>query len=235
MNATRLSLAALAAAALILAAAVAWPDAATSAADEAEEGITVTATGSAEAVPNRARFTFGVTTNGNTSEAALAANSTKMRALVAALKGAGVPEGKIQTESVSVSPRISPSGERVDGFTAENSASVEVASDRAGEIVDLAVGSGATNVSGPSFERSDRDAQYNKALANAVEQARTKAETLSDAANVALGDVTRVVEGGEPGPVVYETAARAKAVPDTPVEPGTEEITASVTVTFSVG
>ena len=45
MNATRLSLAALAAAALILAAAVAWPDAATSAADEAEEGITVTATG----------------------------------------------------------------------------------------------------------------------------------------------------------------------------------------------
>jgi uncharacterized protein len=234
MTATRLSLAALAAAALILAAAVAWPDAATSAADEAEEGITVTATGSAEAVPNRARFTFGVTTNGNTSEAALAANSTKMRALVAALKGAGVPDGKIQTESVSVSPRISPSGERVDGFTAENSASVEVAADRAGEIVDLAVGSGATNVSGPSFERSDRDAQYNRALANAVEQARTKAETLADAANVALGDVTRVVEGGEPGPVVYETAARAAAA-DTPVEPGTQEITASVTVTFSVG
>jgi uncharacterized protein YggE len=234
MTATRLSLAALAAAALILAAAVAWPDPATSAADEAEEGITVTATGSAEAVPNRARFTFGVTTNGNTSEAALAANSTKMRALVAALKGAGVPDGKIQTESVSVSPRISPSGERVDGFTAENSASVEVAADRAGEIVDLAVGSGATNVSGPSFERSDRDAQYNRALANAVEQARTKAETLADAANVALGDVTRVVEGGEPGPVVYETAARAAAA-DTPVEPGTQEITASVTVTFSVG
>lgn len=234
MTATRLSLAALAAAALILAAAVAWPDPATSAADEAEEGITVTATGSAEAVPNRARFTFGVTTNGNTSEAALAANSTKMRALVAALKAAGVPDGKIQTESVSVSPRISPSGERVDGFTAENSASVEVAADRAGEIVDLAVGNGATSVSGPSFERSDRDAQYNKALANAVEQARRKAETLADAANVALGDVTRVVEGGEPGTVVYETVARAAAA-DTPVEPGTQEITASVTVTFSVG
>lgn len=234
MNATRLSLAAVAAAALILAAAVAWPDPATSAADEAEDGITVTATGTAEAVPNRARFTFGVTTNGSTSEAALAANSTKMRALVTALKRAGIPEANIRTESVSVSPRMSPSGERIDGFTADNSASVEVAADRAGEIVDLAVGSGATNVSGPSFERSDRDAHYNKALANAVEQARTKAEALADAANVALGDVTRVVEGDQPGPVVYETAARS-AVADTPVEPGTEEITASVTVTFSVG
>jgi uncharacterized protein len=234
MNATRLSLAAVAVAALILAAAVAWPDAATSAADDAEDGITVTATGSAEAVPDRARFTFGVTTSGRTSEAALTANSTKMRALVAALKAAGVPEAKIRTESVSVSPRTAPSGEPTDGFTAENSASVEVAAGRAGEIVDLAVGSGATNVSGPSFERSDRNALYNKALANAVEQARTKAEALADAANVALGDVTRVAEGDQPGPVVYETAARAVAA-DTPVEPGTEEITASVTVTFSVG
>jgi uncharacterized protein len=234
MNPTRLSLAAVAVAALILAAAVAWPDPATSAADDAEEGITVTATGSADAVPNRAQLTFGVTTNGTTSTAALAANSAKMRALVTALKGAGVPEAKIRTESVSVSPRISPSGERADGFTAENSASVEVAADRAGEIVDLAVGSGATNVSGPSFDRSDRDAHYNKALANAVEKARTKAEVLANAASVALGDVTRVVEGEQPGPVVYETAARGAAA-DTPVEPGTEEITASVTVTFSVG
>jgi uncharacterized protein YggE len=235
MNATRLSLAALAGAALILAAAVAWPDAATSAADDAEDGITVTASGSAKPVPDRAQFSFGVSTNGTTSEAALAANSAKMQALVTALKRAGVAEANIRTENVSVSPRISPSGERADGFTAENSASVEVAADRAGEIVDLAVGSGATNVSGPSFDRSDRDAQYNKALANAVEQARTKAETLAEAANVALGDVRRVVEGEQPGPVVYETAARAKAVTDTPVEPGTEEITASVTVTFSVG
>jgi uncharacterized protein YggE len=233
MNATRLLLAAAAVAALILAAAVAWPDAATSAADEAEEGITVTATGTTEAVPNRAHFTFSVTTHGATSETALAANSTRMRAVLAALERAGVPERDIRTESVSVSPRVSPSGERTDGFTAENSASVEVASDRAGEIVDVAVGSGATNVSGPSFERSDRDGHYNKALANAVEQARTKAEALADAANVALGDVTRVVEGDQAGPVVYETAARAAA--DTPVKPGTEEITASVTVTFSVG
>jgi uncharacterized protein YggE len=236
MNPTRLSLAALIGAALLLALAttVAWPDSATSAADEAENGITVTASGSVEAVPDRAGLTFGVTTNGGTSEAALAANSSRMRSVVAALKSAGIPEAKVQTDSVSVSPRISPIGERTEGFTAENSLSVEVAADRAGEIVDLAVGNGATNVYGPSFDRSDREARYNEALANAVEQARTKAEALAAAANVALGDVTRVVEGGEAGPVVYEAAARAKATPDTPVEPGAEEIRASVTVTFSV-
>jgi uncharacterized protein len=235
MNATRLLLVALAALALIPAAAVAWPDTATSAADEVESGITVAATGSARLVPDRAHFTFGVSTNGGSAQAALTANSARMRELVGALKAAGVPEADIRTEHVSVSPRMSPSGERTDGFAAENSASVEVAAERAGELVDLAVGNGATNVYGPSFERSDRDTQYNKALAKAVEQARVKAEAVAEAANVALGDVTRVVEGGEPGGIVYETAARANAAPDTPVEPGTEEITALVTATFSVG
>lgn len=235
MNPTRLSLVAVAALVLIPAAAVAWPDAATSAADEVESGITVTASGSARLVPDRAHFTFGVSTNGGSAEAASAANSAKMRALVRALKAARVPEEDIQTEHLSVSARVSPSGERADGFTAENSVSVELAADRAAEIVDLVVGNGATSVYGPSFDRSDRDAQYNNALAKAVEQARVKAEAVAEAANVALGDVTRVVEGGEPGGIVYETAARASAAPDAPVEPGTEEITASITVTFSVG
>jgi uncharacterized protein len=234
MNATRLSLAALTAAALLLAVAVAWPDSATSAADDAEDGITVTATGSVTAVPDRAELSFGVTTHGSTSEGALAENSARMRRLVTALEDAGIPKASIQTQTVSVSPRISPTGERVDGFTAENTVSVEVAAGRAGAIVDLAVENGATNAYGPSFDRSDRQKQYNAALAKAVEQARAKAEALASAANVSLGDVTRVVEGGEPGPIVYETAARTKAAPDTPVEPGTEEVTASVTVTFSV-
>ena len=102
MNATRLSLAALTAAALLLAAAVAWPDSATSAADDAEDGITVTATGSVTAVPDRAELTFGVTTDGSTSEAALAENSTRMRRLVTALEGAGIPKASIQTQNVSV-------------------------------------------------------------------------------------------------------------------------------------
>jgi uncharacterized protein len=234
MNATRLSLAAVVGAALLIAAAVAWPDSARSAADGAENGITVSATGSVKAVPDRAGFTFGVTTNGSTSEAALDANSKRMRGLVAALKSAGVRDSEIKTESVSVSERVSPTGERAEGFTAQNSVSVELEADRAGAIVDLAVANGATNVYGPTFEQSDRDARYNAALANAVEQARAKAEALAAAANVALGDVTRVIEGGEPGPVVFEAASRAKAAPDTPVEPGAEEITAAVTVTFAV-
>jgi uncharacterized protein len=111
--------------------------------------------------------------------------------------------------------------------------SVKVASNRAGAIVDLAVASGATNASGPSFDVSDREALYRDALRLAVTEARKKAEAIAGAGGVSVGDVTRVVEAGAEGPTMYlATAERAQS---TPVEPGQEEIQATLTVTFAVG
>jgi uncharacterized protein YggE len=235
MNATRLSLAAVIGATLLLGAAVAWPDSAVSGADQAEDGITVTAVGSVKAVPDRAELVFGVTTQAATADQASSTNAARMRTLIDALKQAGVRTEDIRTQSVSVSPRHSPEGNRLPGFTAENSASVKVASARAGAIVDLAVENGATHTSGPSFDVSDRDVLYRKALADAVKEARKKAEAIGSAGGVSVGDVTRVVEGGEAGPPVFlEAAARDRAA-TTPVEPGQDEVQATLTVTFDVG
>jgi uncharacterized protein len=235
MNAAKLSIAALAGALVLVGALIAWPDSATSAADAPEEGITVTAVGSVKAVPDRAELVFGVTTHGATAEDASRENAGRMRRLIDALKAAGVRTEDIRTQSVSVSPRYSPEGKQLSDFTAENSVSVKVASARAGAIVDLAVDNGATNSSGPSFDVSDRDALYRKALADAVAEARKKAEAIGSAGGVSVGDVTRVVEGGEAGPPVFlEAAARDRAT-TTPVEPGQEEVQATLTVTFAVG
>jgi uncharacterized protein len=235
MNATRLLLVAAAGAALLLAAAVARPDSATSAADEAEEGITVTAVGSVKAVPDRAELVFGVTTEGATADQASAENGERMQKLLDALKAAGVRAGDIKTQSVSVSQRYSPTGKRLSGFTAENSVSVQVGSARAGAIIDLAVGNGATHASGPTFDVSDRDALYRDALADAVREARKKAEAIGAAGGVSVGDVTRVVEGADAGPPVLLEAAARDQGKATPVEPGREEVQATLTVTFAVG
>lgn len=232
MNSTRIAVAVAFAASFLVLAAVAWPEGASSAADEAEDGITVTAVGSVKAEPDRAELSFGVTTEGATAKQASRANAARMTELIDALKAAGVRGQDIRTQNVSVSRRHSPTGEPLPGYTAENTVSVKVASNRAGAIVDLAVASGATNASGPSFDVSDREALYRDALRAAVREARTKAEAIADAGGVSVGDVRRVVEGGTAEPAVYlETAARA---PATPVEPGEEEIHATVTVTFAV-
>jgi uncharacterized protein YggE len=235
MNATKLWIAALLGTVALVGAVVAWPDPATSAADAAEEGITVTAVGSAKAVPDRAGLVFGVTTHGASAEDASAANARRMRGMIDALKAAGVHTEDIRTQNVSVSPRHSPEGEELPGFTAENSVTVQVASARAGAIVDLAVANGATSTSGPSFDVSDREKLYRDALADAVREARKKAEAIGTAGGVSVGDVTRVVEGGEAGqPVFLEATARDQAT-TTPVEPGQEEVQATLTVTFAVG
>jgi uncharacterized protein len=235
MNATRLSLAALIAAALLLAAAVAWPDPATSAADEAEEGITVTAVGSVKAAPDRAQLSFGVVTEGPTADEASAANAARMRDVIDALEAAGVRTANIRTESVSVSQQHSPTGKRLPGFVAENSVAVKVASGRAGAVIDVGVANGATHASGPSFDISDRDALYRDALAAAVNEARKKAEAIGAAGGVSVGDVTRVVEGAEAGPPVFLEAAARDQTKATPIEPGQEEVQATLTVTFAVG
>jgi uncharacterized protein len=233
MSSTRLWIVVLVGAAVVAGLLVAWPDSATSAADAAEEGITVTGVGTVEAVPDRAELSFGVTTEGATAKEASTANAERMTQLIDALKTAGVRSEDIRTQNVSVSPRHSPMGKRLPGFVAENNVSVQVESDRAGAIVDLAVENGATNTSGPSFDVSDRDALYRDALQEAIREARKKAEAIASAGGVSVGDVTRVVEGGSAEPAFYlETAQRALA---TPIEPGHEEIQATVRVTFSVG
>jgi uncharacterized protein YggE len=235
MNTTRLTLAAAAGAAVLLAGVVAWPDSATSAADEAEQGITVTAVGSVNAVPDRAEVVFGVTTEGATANQASSANADRMKKVLDALKATGVRDADIRTQSVSVSQRHSPTGQRLSGFTAENTVSVKVASARAGAIIDLAVGNGATHASGPTFDVSDRDALYRDALADAVREARKKAQAIGAAGGVSVGDVTRVVEGAEAGPPVFLEAAARDQARTTPVEPGREEVQATLTVTFAVG
>ena len=83
----------------------------------------------------------------------------------------------------------------------------------------------------------ERDALYRQALAKAVEAGRAKAEAVAEAAGVSVGRVTAVVESAgyeQPPPFAYE-AARSDAVASaTQIEPGTQEIEATVTVTFAL-
>jgi uncharacterized protein YggE len=101
----------------------------------------------------------------------------------------------------------------------------------AGVVVDAAVAAGANQVSGPNLLASDQDAAYRNALKSAVAQARSKAETLAGAANATLGKMTAMVEGGGVVPLPA-TGARDSVAP---IEPGTQRIEASVSVTFALG
>jgi uncharacterized protein YggE len=222
------------AALLLLAAtvvAVTLPGAATSAAAE-PAGITVQGTASVESVPDRAELSFGVESQGATARAALAANAAEMRRVLAALKAAGATN--VKTQYVSLSPRYNERSE-AQGFSASNSVSATVREiARAGAVIDAAVAAGANQVSGPSLSNGDQTALYRQALKTAVENARATAQALASASGLSLGRVTAIVEGGgAPEPLPFAVADKAMDE-STPIEPGTQKVAATVSVTFSV-
>jgi uncharacterized protein len=229
----RLALAALFAVAAVAVAGGAVRGATGAGATEIQRGITVSGTGTVTTIPDRAGFAFGVTSRAMTASEALDANGAAMRRVIAALKAAGVDGADIQTAEISLSPRVSDSGEAILGYEVSNTVTAKLRDlGKAGDVIDAAVHAGADTVSGPSLFKSDQDALVRDALKTAVADARAKAEAIAAAANVQLGRVTSVVEGGAqvPVPIAADRAAPAA----TPVEPGTTELQATVTVTFSI-
>jgi uncharacterized protein len=196
-------------------------------------GITVNGTGSATTVPDRAALSFGVTSQAATATAALVRSSDAIAKVIAALKSHGIAAADLQTDAVSLNPRTSDQGE-ILGYTAFDSVSAQSAIARAGEAIDAAVEAGATDVSGPGFTGADQDALYRQALKSAIADAKAKAQALAGAAGVSLGGVTSIVEGSAaPIPFIDKAAAPGTST-STPIEPGTQKVTATVTVTFAL-
>lgn len=194
--------------------------------------LTVTGSGAVSATPNRAAFSFGVTSEARTASAALEENSAEMRKVIAAIKAAGVAARDVRTSAVSLSPRYGRNAEAIVGYTASNTVDATLrAVTRSGGVIDAAVKAGANQVYGPAFTSSDEAALYRRALRAAVAAARAKALAIAAAGRVRLGPVRSIAESSA-GPVpVLETAAAAT---DVPVEPGIQQIQATVTVDFAL-
>jgi uncharacterized protein YggE len=223
---------------LLLAAAavagVAQPRPAHSAGATAARTITVGGDGSVTTVPDRATFQFGVETRAATARDAMSRNAAAANAVIAALKAAGVAAADLGTTGVSLSPVTSDDGTQVVSYTASNSVQGRIALAKAGALVDAAVAAGADTVYGPSLDRSDRQELYAEALKRAVADARTRAEALADAAGATLGAVQTIAEGGgAPVPLPYAARAAGDAT-SIPIEPGTQTVDATVTVTYAV-
>jgi uncharacterized protein len=216
---------------LALAGAVGLPDLA-GAQDAAAAGdsITVTGQGSVKAVPDEAQMSFGVQTQRGTAKAAVAANAVAMREVINALRLVGARQ--IETEWVSVYPTSGDNG-RVDAYSASNSVSAVADVEDAPSVLDAAAGAGANDISGPGLSASNAEALYRQALAKAVDDARLRAETLAKASGRSLGSVTTIVEGGSEATPMFREAAQASDA-STPIVPGEQETTATVSVTFSL-
>jgi uncharacterized protein len=232
MKLARIGVAVAALAALAAFVGVGLPEGAQGTSDATTHGITVSGNGKVTTVPDRAQFCFDVENHADTADAASAANAAGMQKVIDALRDAGVASKDMQTVNLSVSPLYNDDGSKVLGYVATNSVCATTKVADAGSIVDTGLGAGADRVSGPTLTKADTDTLYADALRAAVADARARAEVLAAAAGVTLGQVISMAEVSESsGPIPYAlTDARASA----PIEPGTQDIEADVTVTFAI-
>jgi uncharacterized protein YggE len=207
--------------------------------DAGSEDRTVSTNGVAivRSAPDEALVTLGVQTEAETAQEAMQANAAQMADLTQALLDAGLDEDDLATATINLYPRWDMNGTSIIGFTAENQVTVTIRNlDRVGAIIDGGVQAGANLTSGITFRVSNASEAADRALEEAVADARRKAEVLAAAGGAGLGAVVSIVEGGSSftPPVVYAEEMRAGADMATPVFPPTLESQVSVTVVWTL-
>lgn len=197
--------------------------------------------GQVKAAPDQVQITAGVSTSAPTAAQALTANTTRMRGVFDALRKLGVPEKNIQTVNFSVSPQYTGGNNnerpKLTGYQVSNDVSVlleDVA--KLGTALDALVTSGANQMNGINFSIRDTTAMLAKARADAIADARTRAETYAKAAGIALGPIQSISEGTtvEPPRPMYRVMNMAAAERSVPVAAGEESVSANVSVVWEI-
>jgi uncharacterized protein len=205
--------------------------------------IRVTGDAKVTAKPDRVQVDIGVTTRAATSQEAATQNARQVDAVLAAVRKAVGPGAVLKTISYSLGPNYqyhSGSQPTIDGYNASNVVQVtldELA--RIGSAIDAAAQAGANQVQGIQFTLRDQDAVRAAALREAATRARAQAEVLAAALGLKVVRVLSVEENSPrvvPVRVYGGAAPRAMAasVMPTPVEAGTLDVTAEVTLSVEV-
>lgn len=234
------------------------------AAPAADAGITVTASAEVKVVPDKARITLSVTTEGTDAPSCEEANSAAVNAVIDALGQMGIAEADIQTLYSDLTPRYGTASVAVDdsasaeegvavadglaivdettivGYWMNTGLSVSnLDIDQVGEVARACIAAGANGASGVEFYATDQAEAYAQALREALDMARSKASVLAEASGVALGDVVSVNEQSYPDSSSWYNASAADFAEGAEeaaakVMPGEVTITSTLTVTYAI-
>jgi uncharacterized protein YggE len=225
--------------ALLIKYGAAIPVSVTSTVTNKNETFSVSGEGKITVVPDMARLSVGVETQGATVKQTQGTMNTAVNKVTDALKQL-VDTKDIQTSSYSVNPEYDYTGgkPRITGFRASSSLSVKVKDlDKVNDVIDTATKNGATTVGGIQFEVEDQTKAENEARTKAVADAKKKAELAAQTAGFTLGRIINYQEstgGNSPRPIMYAAKAMAEDASGTQVQPGSSDVMMTVTLSYEL-
>jgi uncharacterized protein YggE len=205
--------------------------------------LSVSGNGQAFLAPDIAYIYVGVHTEQPTAAEAVAENNSQTQALISAIQDFGIDPKDIRTSNFSIWPMDrfdpatgAPTGEKT--YAADNTVYVTVRDlETLGDLLDTAVQAGANTVNSVQFDVENKDEALKEARVDAMNNAKTQAQELAEAAGLSLGEVQSIsfvdnqfpIFDGKGGGGGF--AAEAAAVP---IQPGQLSFTVTVNVTYAL-
>ncbi len=213
--------------------------------------FTVTAEGKSVMVPDRAKFTFTVITQGGTDPVKLQKeNTTKVNAIIKYLQEQGVDKKDIKTEGYYLNPQYSYSvcrentcpPPKINGYEVRNTTSVKTKDlDKAGTLISGVTEKGANEVSSLELTVDDKTVVENQAREEAMKKATDKARVMAKAGGFRLGRLLSIDEyspGGVTPVYGYGIGGGEKTIssttPAVDVQPGSQEYIVDVTLRYEI-
>ena len=200
--------------------------------------ISVTGEATISAPPDLARIEAGVTTDAKTARDAANANNDAMGKVLLALKSAGLSDKDYQTSRLSLQPQYAnqnrPGPNVLSGYRASNQVTIKLRDvSKIAGVIDAVTAAGANDIGGINFTISNASKLLDDARAEAVTDARRKAEIYAKAAGVTLGAPISISEHGAAVPIMYRRAAAPMAA-ETPIAPGEETLRVTVGISWEI-
>ncbi|MDJ0512599.1 MAG: SIMPL domain-containing protein, partial [Methyloceanibacter sp.] len=165
-----------------LAVLTAWLPLSATTASAAKRTISLSASGTVKAPPDMVSVSTGVTSEGQTAQAALSKNTGAMTKVVETLKGAGVEAKDIQTTDFSVSPIYEKKSKEsratfITGYRVSNNVNITVRDvKKLGGVLDKVVQAGANQIGAINFGVAEpekmKDEARKLAMQNAIGNAK---------------------------------------------------------------
>lgn len=216
--------------------------------------FSVSGEGKVTAIPDVAKFNFGVITDGGKDIVKIQKeNTTKINKIIKFVKSSDIEDKDIKTLNYNLEPKyqyyncgdILPLGAKpcpppeIVGYAIAQSVSIKIRDfTKIGDILAGVISNGANSVSQLSFEIDDVDKIKNQAREEAIKKAREKAKSMAKAGNFRLGKLLSIDEGGfSPMPYYLKTmelSSAANGLSSPTIEPGSQETIVNITLKYEI-
>ncbi len=204
--------------------------------------VNVSAEGKVTISPDIAKFSFSVVSEGTDPEILANNNNKNMNAAIDFVKSQGIDEKDIKTIQYDLSPRYEYDRERkktfISGYTFTQTVLVKIRDlNKVAKVLGGLPELGINQISSISFEVDDPEKYLTEARDKAFEKAKEKAKEMAAQNGTNLGEVISFSEYGQPISYYgnYEILGKGGAAPTAPsIQPGTQDITVNVNVTYRI-